>query len=54
MRCFSRATHLQGDDARRHANLAVATGYVNASWTLECDLTCAYVCRLLDHLARTV
>jgi monooxygenase len=31
-------------------NLAVATGYVNASWTLKCDLTCAYVCRLLDHL----
>ena len=31
-------------------NLAVATGYVNASWTLKCELTCAYVCRVLDHL----
>ena len=31
-------------------NLAIATGYVNASWTLKCDLTCDYVCRLLDHL----
>ena len=26
-------------------NLATATGYTNASWTLKCDLTCEYVCR---------
>jgi cation diffusion facilitator CzcD-associated flavoprotein CzcO len=31
-------------------NLAVALGYTNASWTLKCDLTCAYVCRLLKHM----
>jgi monooxygenase len=31
-------------------NLAVAFGYTNASWTLKCDLTCAYVCRLLNHM----
>jgi cation diffusion facilitator CzcD-associated flavoprotein CzcO len=31
-------------------NLAVALGYTNASWTLKCDLTCAYVCRLLNHM----
>lgn len=31
-------------------NLAVAFGYTNASWTLKCDLTCEYVCRLLNHL----
>jgi monooxygenase len=31
-------------------NLAIAVGYTNASWTLKCDLTCAYVTRLLDHL----
>ena len=24
-------------------NLATALGYTNASWTLKCDLTCAYV-----------
>jgi monooxygenase len=34
-------------------NLAAAFGYTNASWTLKCDLTCAYVCRLLNHMART-
>jgi monooxygenase len=31
-------------------NLAVAFGYTNASWTLKCDLTCQYVCRLLKHM----
>jgi cation diffusion facilitator CzcD-associated flavoprotein CzcO len=31
-------------------NLAIAIGYTNASWTLKCDLTCEYVCRLLKHM----
>lgn len=34
-------------------NLAVAVGYTNASWTLKCDLTCDYVCRLLEHMRAT-
>jgi monooxygenase len=33
-------------------NLAVAIGYTNASWTLKCDLTCQYVCRLLEYMRR--
>ncbi len=33
-------------------NLAVSFGYTNASWTLKCDLTSRYVCRLLDHMDR--
>lgn len=33
-------------------NLAAAFGYTNASWTLKCDLTCAYVCRLLNYMER--
>jgi monooxygenase len=33
-------------------NLASAFGYTNASWTLKCDLTAAYVCRLLNHMER--
>jgi cation diffusion facilitator CzcD-associated flavoprotein CzcO len=33
-------------------NLAMVLGYTNASWTLKCDLTCAYVCRLLNHMDR--
>ncbi len=31
-------------------NLAFAIGYTNASWTLKCDLTCQYVCRLLTYM----
>ena len=31
-------------------NFAVALGYTNASWTLKCDLTCEYVCRLVNHM----
>ncbi|MBL4781267.1 MAG: NAD(P)/FAD-dependent oxidoreductase [Porticoccaceae bacterium] len=31
-------------------NMAVSFGYTNASWTLRSDLTCAYVCRLLNHM----
>ncbi|MBC7955246.1 MAG: hypothetical protein H7Y33_05175, partial [Cytophagales bacterium] len=33
-------------------NLASSFGYTNASWTLKCDLTCEYVCRLLNHMKR--
>jgi monooxygenase len=31
-------------------NLAVMTGYTNASWTLKADLSCEYVCRLIKHM----
>jgi hypothetical protein len=31
-------------------NMALAVGYTNASWTLKCDLTGRYVCRLLNHM----
>jgi monooxygenase len=31
-------------------NMAFSLGYTNASWTLKCDLTCEYVCRLLNHM----
>jgi monooxygenase len=34
-------------------NLASSFGYTNASWTLKSDLTCEYVCRLLNHMTRT-
>jgi cation diffusion facilitator CzcD-associated flavoprotein CzcO len=33
-------------------NMALAVGYTNASWTLKCDLTCEYVCRLLNHMEK--
>jgi cation diffusion facilitator CzcD-associated flavoprotein CzcO len=31
-------------------NLAFAFGYTNASWTLKCDLTARYLCRLLRYM----
>ena len=31
-------------------NMASSFGYTNASWTLKADLTCAYVCRLLNTM----
>jgi cation diffusion facilitator CzcD-associated flavoprotein CzcO len=31
-------------------NLAFAFGYVNQSWTLGADVTCEYVCRLLNYM----
>ena len=31
-------------------NLAQAFGYTNASWTLKCDLTSGYVCRLIHYM----
>jgi cation diffusion facilitator CzcD-associated flavoprotein CzcO len=33
-------------------NLVSAFGYVNASWTLKCELTANYVCRLLNYMDR--
>ncbi|HEY0026370.1 MAG TPA: NAD(P)/FAD-dependent oxidoreductase [Allosphingosinicella sp.] len=31
-------------------NMALSFGYTNASWTLKCDLTARWVCRLLKHM----
>jgi cation diffusion facilitator CzcD-associated flavoprotein CzcO len=31
-------------------NMVMALGYTNASWTLKCDLTCEYLCRMLRHM----
>ena len=33
-------------------NLAAVFGYTNASWTLKAELTCQYICRLLNYMDR--
>jgi monooxygenase len=33
-------------------NLVLAFGYTNASWTLKCDLTALWFCRLLNRMRR--
>lgn len=34
-------------------NLVFAVGYTNASWTLKCELTARYACRLIRYLQRS-
>ena len=33
-------------------NLLASFGYTNASWTLRCDLTSKYLCRLVNYMDR--
>jgi monooxygenase len=33
-------------------NLAASFGYTNASWTLKSELTCDYICRVLNYMER--
>ena len=50
---FSKTLSYKGMMYSGVPNLASAFGYTNASWTLKCDLTCEYVCRLLRHMERS-
>ncbi|HXC52806.1 MAG TPA: NAD(P)/FAD-dependent oxidoreductase [Candidatus Limnocylindrales bacterium] len=47
---FSKTLSYKGMMYSDVPNMASAFGYTNASWTLKCDLTCEYVCRLLRHM----
>ncbi|HRI51856.1 MAG TPA: NAD(P)/FAD-dependent oxidoreductase [Pseudomonadota bacterium] len=47
---FSRTLAYKGMMYSDVPNLASCFGYTNASWTLRADLTCQYVCRLLNYL----
>jgi monooxygenase len=49
---FSRELLYKGMMYSDVPNLASAFGYTNASWTLKCDLTCEYVCRLINYMDR--
>jgi len=49
---FSQTLNYRGTMYSDVPNLASAFGYTNASWTLKCDLTCEYVCRLLNRMDR--
>ncbi len=50
---FSRTWTYKGCSYSGVPNLASSFGYINASWTLRADLTCEYVCRLLNHMDAT-
>ena len=47
---FSKTMNYKGLMYSDVPNLASAFGYTNASWTLKCDLTCAFVARLLNYM----
>jgi monooxygenase len=49
---FSKTLNYKGMMYSDVPNLASAFGYTNASWTLKCDLTCEYVCRLINYMDR--
>lgn len=34
-------------------NLALITGYTNASWTLKSDLSSQFICRVINHMHKT-
>ena len=47
---FSKTLTYKGMMSNDVPNMALALGYTNASWTLKCDLTSEYVCRLLNFM----
>jgi monooxygenase len=49
---FSKTLNYKGMMYSDVPNLASSFGYTNASWTLKCDLTCEYVCRLINYMDR--
>jgi cation diffusion facilitator CzcD-associated flavoprotein CzcO len=49
---LSKSTNYKGMMYSGIPNLASSFGYTNASWTLKADLTCAYVCRLLNTMRK--
>jgi monooxygenase len=49
---FARTLNYKGMMYSDVPNLAATFGYTNASWTLKCDLTCEYVCRLINYMDR--
>jgi cation diffusion facilitator CzcD-associated flavoprotein CzcO len=49
-RDMARALTYKGTMLSDLPNFAYTLGYTNASWTLKADLTCEYVCRLLNHM----
>ena len=49
---LSQTTNYKGMMYSGVPNMASSFGYTNASWTLKADLTCAYVCRLLNTMKK--
>ncbi len=50
---FSRTWTYKGLAYSDIPNLVSSFGFINASWTLRADITCDFVCRLLNHMRDT-
>jgi len=50
---FSQTWSYRGVGYSDVPNMVSSFGYINASWTLRADLTCEFVCRLLNHMRDT-
>ena len=50
---FSRTWTYKGLAYSDIPNLVSSFGFINASWTLRADITCDFVCRLLNHMRAT-
>jgi len=50
---FSKTWTYRGVGYSDVPNMASSFGYINASWTLRADLTCEFVCRILNHMKDT-
>jgi monooxygenase len=48
----SKALNYRGTMYAGIPNLASVFGYTNASWTLKSELTCNYICRVLNHMGK--
>lgn len=47
---FSKTVAYRGTMFSDIPNAGLAFGYTNASWTLKCDLTNQFMCRLINHM----
>ena len=50
---FSKTWTYKGISYSDIPNMASSFGYINASWTLRADITCEWVCRLLNHMTES-
>jgi cation diffusion facilitator CzcD-associated flavoprotein CzcO len=49
---FSKKVVYKGVMVEGIPNMTFASGYTNASWTLKCEMTSRYTCRIINYMAR--
>jgi monooxygenase len=49
---FSKKVVYKGVMVEGIPNMTFASGYTNASWTLKCEMTSRYTCRIINYMAK--